>query len=317
MLPDPLFEVFGKGVYMYGLMIAVGILLCLVVFFLCTRNKGMPTKVQDFIFCVAIVAIAVGFLVAKLYQAVYNWIESGTFDFYSSGITVMGGLIGGAGCFLLVYFLAGKYMFRGEEKGLHVREFNKVFLIAPSCITIAHGFGRIGCMCAGCCYGKVTEPGCFLVSMYNRGAYRIPVQFYEALFLFALFGVLTFLYFKRCNFTMAIYLIAYGIWRIFIEFYRADYRGELGGSLSPSQWQSILFIAGGIVLIVVYKLFKIPLIFPKGDKSMLLAPISKFEVVQKETKDDEKTTKKTKKVKEVARVKGKDDASDKNVKDDK
>ncbi len=297
MLPDPLFELFGKGVYMYGLMIAVGILLCLVVFFVCTKKKGMPEKVRDFIFCVAIVAIAVGFLIAKLYQAVYNYIETGYFDFYSAGITVMGGLIGGAGAFLLVYFLAGKFMFKGKEKGLHVKEFNKVFLIAPSCITIAHAFGRIGCMCAGCCYGKETAPGSFLVSIYNHGAYRIPVQLYEALFLFALFGLLTFLYFRRCNFTMAIYLIAYGAWRIFIEFYRADHRGELGGSLSPSQWQSILFIAGGVVLIVIYLILRIPLIFPKGDTSMLLAPISKFEI-HDSGKEDEANIKPSRKKKQ-------------------
>lgn len=288
MLPDPIFEIFGKGVYMYGLMIALGILLCLGVFFICTKHKGMPQKIQDFIFCVAIVAIAIGFLVAKVYQAVYNWIESGEFDFYGAGITVMGGLIGGAGAFLITYFLAGKYMFKGKDKGLHVREFNKVLLIAPSCICIAHAFGRIGCLCAGCCYGRVTEKGNFLVSIYNHGAYRIPVQLYEALFLFALFGVLTLLYYKRCNFTMALYLIAYGIWRIIIEVYRADYRGEIGGSLSPSQWQSILFIGGGILMMVIYKVLRIPLIFPKGDKSMLLAPISKFEVPKNEDNQTKK-----------------------------
>ena len=78
-------------------------------------------KVQDFTFIVVIVAIAIGFLFAKLYQAFYNFIEDGIWDFYSAGITVMGGLIGGAGTFLLIYFLVGKYIFKGKEDTMEIR----------------------------------------------------------------------------------------------------------------------------------------------------------------------------------------------------
>ncbi len=273
MLPEPLFEIFGRGVYMYGILIGIGLVACLAVFFLCTKKKGMPSKVQDFVFGVAIVAIAIGFLFAKLFQAVYNWIESGftDFDFYGAGITAMGGFIGGALAFVLCYFLAGKFIFKGQEKGLHIKNFNRVLSIAPSCITIAHAFGRLGCLCAGCCYGRETEPGFFLFSIYNAGAYRLPVQLYEALFLFALFGVLTYLYFHRCNFNVAIYLIAYACWRFFIEFLRTDARGAVVLGLQPSQWLSVLFIVGGIAQVVSYKLLRIPLIYPKGDTEMSLA----------------------------------------------
>jgi prolipoprotein diacylglyceryltransferase len=62
---------------------------------------------------------------------------------------------------------------------------------------------------------------------------------------------------------MAIYLIAYGMWRIIIEFFRTDARGAILLGLSPSQWQSFVFIAGGIALIVIYIVLKIPLILPK------------------------------------------------------
>lgn len=89
--------------------------------------------------------------------------------------------------------------------------------------------------------------------MKANGGYYIPTQLYESLFLFLLFGVLTFLYFKRYNFTYVVYLIAYGAWRIFIEFFRADHRGEIipGSGISPSQFQSILFILGGIAMLIV------------------------------------------------------------------
>ncbi len=276
MLPDPLFtfNLFGHAysVYMYGVCIAVGIVVCLVVFYLYTKKKNMPDKVQDFIFIVIIIAIALGFLFAKLYQAVYEWIETGTFDFYHSGITAMGGFIGGAAVFLLAYFLGGKLVFKGKDKDLHKKEFNKILLCAPCCITIAHAFGRIGCLCAGCCHGAFIshEAGHGGIYMHPHDSaegagYYVPTQLYEAIFLFLLFAVLTYLYFNRSNITMQIYLIAYGVWRMIIEFFRTDARGAVLLGLYPSQWQSIIFIVGGVAMLLVYVFKKIPLRFPKEE----------------------------------------------------
>lgn len=279
MHPQPLFQIkkLKLAVYPYGLLIGLGILACLMVFFLYTKRKKMPEKVQDFTFFVAIGAIAIGFLFAKLYQAFYEWLETGIFDFYSAGLTAMGGFIGGAGAFLLIYFGVGRFVFKGEEQGLHVKEFNKTLGVAPICITIAHAFGRLGCLMAGCCHGaKVGNEYVFgTVKRFRYSAsldkvtfvgYYVPVQLYEALFLFALFGVLTYLYFNRCNIIMSIYLIAYGTWRLIIEFFRTDSRGAIILGLAPSQWQSFVFIAGGIALIIFYYLRKIPLFFPKENK---------------------------------------------------
>ena len=276
MHPQALFSInlFGNtySVYLYGICIAVGIIACLGVFYFYTKKKEMPTKVQDFIFVVAIVAIALGFLFAKLFQAVYEWIESGVFDFYGSGITAMGGFIGGAAVFLLVYFGAGKFVFKGKEKDLHKKEFNKILLCAPCCITIAHAFGRIGCLFAGCCHGALISHdaghgGIYMTSSDTHiTGYFVPTQLYEALFLFALFAVLSYLYFNRSNITMQIYLIAYGVWRIFIEFFRTDARGAIVLGLAPSQWQSIIFIIGGIVMLVIYKLLKKPFRLPLDNK---------------------------------------------------
>ena len=274
MLPNPIlqFSLFGNDfkIYMYGVCIAVGILVCLGVFYLYTKKKDMPEKVQDFIFVVAIISIALGFLFAKLYQTVYEWIETGDFDFYGSGVTAMGGFIGGAGTFLIVYFIGGNFVFKGKETGLHKKEFNKVLLCAPCCITVAHAFGRIGCLCAGCCHGAFISyeagHGGLYMKADGKWGYFVPTQLYESVFLFVLFAVLSYLYFNRYNITMQIYLIAYGAWRIIIEFFRTDSRGAVILGLYPSQWQSIIFIVGGIVMLVIYILKKIPLRFPKENK---------------------------------------------------
>lgn len=58
---------------------------------------------------------------------------------------------------------------------------------------------------------------------------------------------------------MQIYLIAYGIWRFVIEFFRDDYRGATFLGLYPSQWTSIIFILMGVAMFVFYVVKKIPL----------------------------------------------------------
>ncbi len=291
MVPNALFEfnLFGKtlGIHLYGVFIAIGIVGCLIVLYLYTTKKGMPTKLQDFIFFVGILAIAIGFLFAKLFQAVYNWIESGTFNFNTAGITVMGGLIGGAGTFLAVYFLIGHFYFKGKDKNLHIKQFNSLLGVAPCCITFAHAFGRIGCLMAGCCHGTYLGQQYVVggIWMYSSGTwgYYIPTQLYEALFLFILFAVLSVLYFKHVNINLPIYLVGYAIWRFIIEFFRADDRGELQNSLSPSQWQSFIFIGLAVLILAFYLWKKIPLFGKlKGE-----AETEQFKTKKKaETKED-------------------------------
>jgi phosphatidylglycerol:prolipoprotein diacylglycerol transferase len=132
-------------------------------------------------------------------------------------------------------------------------------------------------LASGCCHGAYLGDEFVFGGIYMHApdagwGYFVPTQLYEALFLFALFGVMTFLYFKKdCNVTMQIYLIAYGVWRIFIEFFRTDDRGAFVLGLAPSQWQSIIFILGGIALLVVFILKKIPFFLQKKEQDEVIA----------------------------------------------
>lgn len=293
MVPNPIITIGNTGIHLYGVFIGIGLICCLFVYFFYTSKKKMNKKVQDFGFYVAIGAIALGFVAAKLYQAIYNWIEKGFFDFYNAGITAMGGFIGGAAAFIILYFGVGHFLFKGKEKGIHIKEFNKMLLTAPICITVAHGFGRIGCLMAGCCHGA------YLGSEYVFGGiwmtppdtmtagYYVPTQLYEALFLFALTAVLTLLYFKGSNLTSQIYLISYGVWRIIIELFRTDARGAVILGLAPSQWQSILFIVAGVGLIIFYYFKKIPFVLPK---EQLVNEQNQQEIVEKSDVQQEHTS---------------------------
>lgn len=272
MYDKPIFNLLGNDVKLYGVCIAVGILACIFVLYFYTKKKGVPEDVQDYTFFIAIVAIAFGFLAAQFYQAVYNWVDNGFkyFDFYGAGITVMGGLIGGAAMFLILYFSLGNLVFKGKKKGFHKKYFNDIFLIAPLCITIAHAFGRIGCLMSGCCHGaylgKTYVFGGVWMKTNQGSGFFVPTQLYEALFLFVLFAVLSVLYFKNNNILMPIYLIAYAIWRMFIEFFRADERGAVILGLAPSQWQSVVFVVVGVAILLFYKWKKIPYVLPEKNK---------------------------------------------------
>ena len=293
MLPNPVITIFGKGIYMYGICIAVGLIACLIAFYMLSKRKGMPTVLQDFVFLILIVGLATGFLAAQFFQAFYNWLDGKPFSLFGAGFTVMGGLIGGAAGFLIFYFLVGKFYFKGKRKDIHKKHFNTLIRVAPICIVIAHGFGRIGCLMSGCCHGAYLGQDYVFGGIWMNGTvdgmhkwgYYVPTQLYEALFLFALAVFMIILLFKRCNVIMSVYLVCYGFWRIIIEFFRADQRGAMVLGLAPSQWQSMLFIAGGIALYVIYVIKKWPIFFKEG-KELELKEQTDNAVLEKET--DEK-----------------------------
>ncbi|MGN1095244.1 MAG: prolipoprotein diacylglyceryl transferase [Eubacteriales bacterium] len=239
MLPDPIF----LNIHMYGVMMAIGIACCFGVLFLYGKKIKTDPAFLDFMFYDGIASVVFGIGSAILFQSVYNYIEdpAGGFHIKNSGMTFIGGLIGGVVFFLIVYFIA--------RRKLTARLIDALPIV-PCCITIAHAFGRIGCFFAGCCYGKATDS--FLGVKFPGLSHAVhPTQLYEALFLFILFGVLSYLLLKkRFKYNMSLYLVAYGVFRFLIEFLRGDDRGKLLGALSPSQFWSILMIIGGIVLFV-------------------------------------------------------------------
>ena len=98
-------------------------------------------------------------------------------------------------------------------------------------IPLAHGFGRIGCFFAGCCYGKEYH-GIFCVRFpYNEQipelseVPRVPVQLIEAGLNFVVFGILFYMAKKKTckrGQMMGIYLIYYTMARFLLEMLRGD-----------------------------------------------------------------------------------------------
>lgn len=250
MYPNEIF----LGLTLYEIMIAVGVLICLVVFRFYITERHMPNKVFNFYLITAVASFVVGFFFAAVFQSLFTLIKTGKTVFLGDGVTFYGGLFGGVCAFFLITFTVGKLFFKNDE---HIKYLNVVAAVAPCSVTVAHAFGRIGCLFAGCCHGAVTDSPIGIRMWIDelQGYYNaVPLQLFEAIFLFVLFGVCSFLFFKNLHYELETYCIGYGVWRFIIEFFRTDDRGSFFiRFLTPSQGFAILFIAVG-VLIIIFKL---------------------------------------------------------------
>ena len=240
----------------YGVCLAVGLLGAMLLFrFLC-KKKAVDDDVYAFYSLLGIISIALGILGAMLFQSVYDMIERAVSGekvrFEVGGMTFMGGLITG----VLVFILGTVFFAKGKVK----RGFFACASYAAPCIVLGHFFGRIGCFCAGCCYGKATD-GPLGVRFPDLPHKVLPTQLFEALFLAALLAVMLVLLFRfnQSKLLLPLYGFAYALFRFCIEFARGDERGTLIPGLTPSQTQSLLLFAVAAVLTVfLYKLKKIP-----------------------------------------------------------
>ena len=255
MHPDPIFTVFGKGVYLYGICMALGLIACFAFLIITMRIKKFNEASSDTIIFIGIFGTGFGILAAAIFQGVYNVIADPSEGFSLNSMTFIGGLIGGVSSFLGVYFLY-MYVVRPRTKiKLLTNEMNATLTDAlpfiPIAITIAHAFGRLGCFFAGCCYGRPTDAW-FGIACADHpsliGVKVIPTQLFEMIFLLVLGGVMALLYFKfKFNYNFAVYAVTYGIWRFVLEFFRDDDRGQfLGTAVSPSQFWCILMVILGV-----------------------------------------------------------------------
>lgn len=251
------------GISLYDVFLTVGVVSALFLADKMGSMRGFSVALQKILIFSTLFAVIFGLFGAVVFQALYNGIETGVFEITkNTGMTFYGGLIFGVVGFLAVWFLAGRKKCKdGEER----KQFGTIADIAACVVPMAHGFGRLGCLTAGCCHGAETDAwyGITMWSGSEWGRY-VPIQLFEALFLFFLSGVLFWFFFKKFGKEnknrvplLPIYVIVYGIWRFFIEYARADHRGEtIVSFLTPSQLIAMLMIAAGITYFCVWYIQK-------------------------------------------------------------
>lgn len=151
---------------------------------------------------------------------------------------------------LIHYFLNGGLVFYGGLFGtilgiIIVSKFRKrnvkeILNFAAPAFPLFHGFARIGCLLAGCCYGIEWSWGIVLAD--DPEIVRFPVQAFESMCDFLIFAYLIFRKKQKLG-NMRTYLLSYAICRFILEFFRGDVvRGIWFGGLSTAQYISIFLI---------------------------------------------------------------------------
>lgn len=142
-------------------------------------------------------------------------------------------------------------------------------VIAPS-LFVGEGFGRIGCLLYGCCFGaecalpwaiRFPPDSITFERLVERGTIPPdaletvplhPTQIYSAISAFLLAALLSWI-FRRRPFDGAVLATAwilYPIARFVLEIYRDDEPGRLGSDLTFSQLMSIGLVVSGIAAMV-------------------------------------------------------------------
>lgn len=240
---NDLFSIGKFTIHGYGLMIGLGIAAAYLLAEYRAKKLGLD---PDHIFYLLIFGVVGGLISAKLlyFITIFKEIKNNPrllLDF-SNGFVVYGGIIGGV--------LSGSIYCR--IKNISILRY--LDLVVPS-IALAQGFGRIGCLLAGCCYGlKTSSP--FSITFVNshfapNGIPLIPTQIVSSVFDFCNFLVLLAIA-KKDQTTgrlSAFYLIFYSLGRFFIEFYRGDLIRGTVGFLSTSQFISLFAALFGFLLL--------------------------------------------------------------------
>lgn len=248
-------------IHTYGFMMALGVALGLWFIYVQAKKAGLDApRIMDAAFYTIIVSL-IGAKLILLAGDISLYLSNPRelFSLARSGGVFQGGLTFGV-IFALWYFRRKK-----------IPTWATADIIAPA-LALGHGFGRIGCFSAGCCYGSECSLPWSAVfrNEYASGLTGVPlntavhpVQLYEAALNFLNFLVL-FLILKRKKFdgqVFSLYIVNYSVIRFLTEYFRGDHgenvyflRGASAlSSLSYPQLYCILGVIAGIALAVILK----------------------------------------------------------------
>ena len=174
---------------------------------------------------------------------------------------------------LIFVYLRGGFVYYGALGGvivglyIYCRRYRSRFLpMLDNCVVgvpLAHALGRIGCLSAGCCYGREYHGIGHIVfgsrGLAPAGVPLFPSQIVESALNIILFAAL-FIYARRIRPTgrvTGVYLLSYAVIRFTLEFFRGDAERGFFLGISTSQLISILLLPIGMWLIFANKSKKI------------------------------------------------------------
>ncbi len=187
------------GIPAYSFFVGLGIFAGLMYYFFSLKREGQVSEG-------AVKIVFSGLFFGMIGSKIPLIFEGQGIEHVIYGKSIVGGLVGGMfGVIAIKRFL-----------GIKLRLGN---VIAPS-IALGMSIGRFGCFFNGCCFGIVSTVGCD----FGDGQLRLPTQLFEVMFHFIAFIMLV--YYKNRVKTpgilFKIYILAYFVFRFFIEFIREN-----------------------------------------------------------------------------------------------
>jgi len=230
-------------VYSWGFMLSLGVIAAIIGITRIFKQEGYdPEKALDMV----IILVLTGLFGSRLaYIVMFEWQDflAHPAMFFSLSEGAFSGLVWYGG-FTASVLAALIYI---RRQGL---SFWKMADILSPFLALAYAIVRIGCFLNGCCYGKISDSAFTVVFPYVDDLSRYPTQLFSSGINFLLFAFLLW-YYPRRKFSgqiFALYLMVYGIYRFFIEFFRENW--VFFGPFSISQAYSLPIFALGIVLYV-------------------------------------------------------------------
>jgi len=248
----PILIDFGSfTLYSYGVLLAAAYLVGLQFALIRARSRALdPQRVMDlgiWIIVSALVGAKLLLLVTDFHQ--FTKSPRALIDLLRSAGVFYGGLV--------TAVVAAFVYIRRHKMPL----WTTTDAFAPG-IALGHAVGRLGCLMAGCCFGRPTSvpwaitfhsPTAAIETGTPLGQPLHPTQLYEAGAEFLILGVLLWLERRGRPFpgrTFWSYMLLYAVARFLIEFYRGDPRGAVG-IFSTSQFVSIILAPLAIVMLVL------------------------------------------------------------------
>jgi phosphatidylglycerol:prolipoprotein diacylglycerol transferase len=233
-------EIAGWPVYSYGVLLALAYVAALQMAVVRARRAGIDaSRVMD---------LGIYLIIAALVGAKLTLIAVDLPYFLSNPREILS-LFRAAGVFyggLIVALITGLVLVRRYQ----LPTWTTADLIAPG-IALGHVIGRLGCLLAGCCYGKptsvpwaitFTDEAAAANSRTPLGIPLHPTQLYDAGAELLILALLLWTERKGRPFpgrTFWLYILLYGMSRFIVEMFRGDDRGAMLG-VSTSQLVSII-----------------------------------------------------------------------------
>lgn len=214
----------------YGLCIAIAIIVAYITTETRIKKYGLNA---DIALPMVMSAVIPGFAGAKFMYIVQCLVSGREIDI-TGGFVIYGGII---------VAIPSVYLYLKIKK-VDILQYMDIGIAS---IAIAQAIGRVGCLLAGCCYGKYVSPDKWYAITIS-GFSVAPIQIVCSILNLINFVFLITLkkHVKIKGITLASYMITYGIGRFIIEFFRGDEIRGFIGHLSVSQVISIGMVIIGV-----------------------------------------------------------------------